>query len=169
MKIPLGELLESTGILYTESNLGDLGITEAGTSGTPVTLEVAVKDRHASGFRVEGTVKTELTLPCDRCLGAALLSTRGVINVWVVTEEQPEYAADDAIRLAPGANEIVLDGPVREAILLATPSKIVCRENCAGLCPQCGQDLNIGRCDCHPDETDERWQALLKIKDKFKE
>ena len=105
MKFPLGELLETIGPLYTESNLGDLGMTEVGKSEAPVTLEVSVKDRHSSGFRVEGIVKTELTLPCDRCLGATTLHASAVIDVWVATEDQPEYD-DDAIRLAPGENEI---------------------------------------------------------------
>jgi len=168
MKFLLGELLSATGPLHTESNLGDIGLTDVGNTKTPVIVEVSVKDRRSSGFRVEGTVKTEFTLPCDRCLRDTLLPASGVIDVWVVLEDQPEYD-DDAIRLAPGANEITLDGPVGEAILLAAPSKIVCRENCAGLCPQCGQDLNIERCDCRIDKLDDRWAALLKIKDKFKE
>ncbi len=167
MKFPIGELLDANAALHNRSNLGQLGVRGVGKPDTPVDLEISVTDRRASGFRIAGTVNTALTLPCDRCLKAKIVRLSTNFNCWVALEDAPEYD-DDAIRLAPGDNKVALNGLVGEAILLAVPSKIVCRENCAGLCPHCGQDLNIEQCGCQRDELDPRWADLLKIKAKFK-
>ena len=60
--------------------------------------------------------------------------------------------------------EVVLDDLVREQILLGVPSYPLCREDCAGLCPRCGQDLNRGRCECDTAPVDPRLAKLKSIK-----
>jgi uncharacterized protein len=50
--------------------------------------------------------------------------------------------------------------------MLALPSRRLCREECKGLCPVCGADLNAGECACEPGGTDPRWSALADWKDK---
>ncbi len=53
---------------------------------------------------------------------------------------------------------------LREQVLLAAPVKVVCREGCKGICPQCGRNLNEGACDCAPAMADPRWDALRDLK-----
>jgi uncharacterized protein len=53
---------------------------------------------------------------------------------------------------------------LREQVLLAAPVKVVCRESCKGICPQCGRNLNEGACDCAPAISDPRWNALRDLK-----
>lgn len=53
---------------------------------------------------------------------------------------------------------------LREQVLLAVPIKAVCSESCKGICPQCGKNLNEGRCNCAPVMTDPRWDALKDLK-----
>jgi uncharacterized protein len=53
---------------------------------------------------------------------------------------------------------------LREQVLLAAPVKVVCRENCKGICAQCGKNLNEGACDCAPAVADPRWHALRDLK-----
>ena len=55
-----------------------------------------------------------------------------------------------------------LDELVRADLLLELPTKVLCREDCKGLCPKCGKDLNFGPCDCKK-EIDPRWQALSDL------
>ena len=55
-----------------------------------------------------------------------------------------------------------LDEFVREEILLFLPNKILCKENCKGLCPKCGKNLNDGKCDCKKD-VDPRMEVLLQL------
>ena len=70
-----------------------------------------------------------------------------------------EVADDDmGVGMYEG-EEIDLAGLVRDEVFLELPMNLVCVDSCAGLCPQCGANLNEGRCTCVP-EFDPRWQAL---------
>jgi uncharacterized protein len=51
----------------------------------------------------------------------------------------------------------------------ALPMSVLCRDDCAGLCPRCGADLNEGSCDCTDDEMDPRWAALEALRMKLDE
>jgi uncharacterized protein len=55
-----------------------------------------------------------------------------------------------------------VDRWAQDALLLAMPIKVLCREDCAGLCPTCGADLNAGDCGCEP-VPDERWSKLRDL------
>jgi uncharacterized protein len=55
---------------------------------------------------------------------------------------------------------------LREEAILAIPMGALCRPDCAGLCPQCGQNWNEGPCDCEQDEIDPRFAALREHRDK---
>ena len=59
---------------------------------------------------------------------------------------------------------IDVDEIVKEQILLAVPARTLCREDCQGMCPECGVDLNTGQCNCAVDEVDPRWAALKDLK-----
>jgi uncharacterized protein len=61
-------------------------------------------------------------------------------------------------------DELDLNELAREQILLSLPEQMFCREDCRGLCPACGKDLNDGECDCGSDEIDPRWAALKGLK-----
>ena len=65
----------------------------------------------------------------------------------------------DVFRIPPRAVELDLRPAIREQWLLAVPSYALCREECRGLCPRCGADLNAGECECPP-AADSRWEAL---------
>ena len=56
-----------------------------------------------------------------------------------------------------------LDRWAHDALLLAMPLRVLCREECAGLCPTCGTDLNNGSCDCVVETVDDRWSALRDL------
>ena len=57
---------------------------------------------------------------------------------------------------------------IRQYRVMALPMKPLCREECAGLCPTCGKNLNTGPCDCPANEIDPRWAKLLKLKSEGK-
>ena len=59
---------------------------------------------------------------------------------------------------------LVLEDVLREQLLLAVPMRVVCREDCKGLCPQCGSNLNTGKCECPPGPSDVRWAGLKELK-----
>jgi uncharacterized protein len=64
---------------------------------------------------------------------------------------------------------LLLEEALREQVLLALPLKAVCREDCKGLCPHCGKNLNEGQCSCAEPVDDLRWSALKEIRDKLEQ
>ena len=58
---------------------------------------------------------------------------------------------------------IDVDEIVKEQILLAVPTRMLCREDCKGICPECGTDRNTGDCNCVTNDTDPRWAALKNL------
>jgi len=65
-------------------------------------------------------------------------------------------------------DQIDLDEMVLEQLELSLPSRVLCREDCRGLCPQCGADLNVEQCQCKP-QIDPRWRALADLKAEMEE
>jgi uncharacterized protein len=90
-------------------------------------------------------------------------------NVEALFTQEPDALDDpDCYPLPPDAREVDLTPAVREKMILAAPRYVVCRDDCRGLCPRCGHDLNAGPCGCPP-ATDLRWQALASLKGKLRD
>jgi DUF177 domain-containing protein len=102
--------------------------------------------------------------PCYRCLGDAVLDIPIVAREYQATnpegsdELRTPYLQDDNLDLA---------GWARDAIALALPDKILCRADCAGLCPVCGKNLNKEPHRHEEETTDTRWSALESLREKL--
>ena len=100
-----------------------------------------------------------------RCCWLALraVGPEGLLD-WLFAELDLDGAADDpdVYVFDPRSNELDLRPAVREQWLLIVPAFVECRENCLGLCPTCGADLNAGPCGCEA-PTDDRWAALRRV------
>lgn len=114
-----------------------------------------------------GDVETMAQTKCVRCLGPATVPVRGAVNV--MYEHNPELLNPDSQINSEEEDVVYFDGEVvrpdpeiREALLLELPSLPVCRDDCAGLCPTCGADLNAGPCKCpHDAQAGGGWKAKL--------
>jgi uncharacterized protein len=127
--------------------------------------------RTDKGVLATAVLATELNATCDRCLCPVRVPLRlefseeffPVIDPftgWMLPEpEEPTPFRIDEHHL------LDLDEAVRQAWLLTRPMRVLCRENCAGLCPECGADLNRGLCRCAQQAFDPRWQALAALRD----
>jgi uncharacterized protein len=129
-------------------------------------LEIAGEVERASrGYLAHGSVRGSATLRCVRCLGRLPFHYR---EAWEV-ELRPSSSAprEDDVQLYRGdldvrfyaSPELDLAELAAEQFELAVPLKPVCREDCKGLCPRCGANLNEGSCGCL-EEKDERWASL---------
>jgi len=108
-------------------------------------------NRTGTTFYIQLTVQTEASLFCDRCLRPVSLPISGE-HAFCLTHE-PGVADDDEMRqLNVNKNALELDQDVRNALLLTIPGKILCKEDCKGLCDQCGANLNESSC-IHASET----------------
>lgn len=119
-------------------------------------LSAAGKGMFYFSGRIEGMAAGE----CRRCLTDVVSPVE--IDSHLIFAEAGEEAADDesdVFVLEPGARSLDLRSAVREEWLLAAPTLPLCREDCRGLCPQCGADLNEDPHHTHA-ATDSRWDAL---------
>ncbi|MDA8079698.1 MAG: DUF177 domain-containing protein [Nitrospiraceae bacterium] len=122
---------------------------------------------------IAGSLQAELQLQCSRCLRDFRRSLDIPVNVVYhpLEEKQGERHGlkDDEMDLGFYRDEIDLQDLFREQILLNTQMKPLCDEQCKGICPHCGTDLNISGCACGSRQTDPRLEVLRKLLDKGKE
>lgn len=101
---------------------------------------------------LKGKAKAVTIQQCDRCLTEVDVKTNLDFNEVLYKESGSED--EDEVYTYTG-EKIYLDKMILEGIVLGLPTKILCKEDCKGLCPICGTDLNKTSCDCKNEEIDE--------------
>ncbi len=119
---------------------------------------------------VNGKFSTTMEVACDRCLEPASFPVDAEFTLSYRPAESAPEAGESAIHgpeLEVGFYEgdgIELSDVLREEILLLLPMQRVCREDCKGICPVCGQNRNQVECHCHLKAGDDRWAGLRNLK-----
>jgi len=126
----------------------------------PLAVRGRLMDSGPGRYYWKGTLETVVAAACRRCLGPVSVSVAADIEVLFTAEDPGDDPA--TYQIEQGSAELVLDDMVREELLLAVPEYVLCREDCAGLCAQCGKDLNEGPCSCVP-APDPRWDGLRAL------
>ena len=106
------------------------------------------------GILVSGSVRGAMVLSCARCLRPVESAFSLEVQELFVAGATPR---DDQYPLGEG--DVDLEPMIRDAVVLAMPFAPLCRPDCLGLCPRCGEDRNVGACACPPPE-DPRWAPL---------
>lgn len=126
--------------------------------------------RAGQDIRLRGEIKATISAPCDRCLNEVAITVGIPFDLFYApANASADQAGERELRqrdldFAVYENDqIDLDELVLEQLELSLPSRVLCREECRGLCPQCGADLNVEQCDCKP-QIDPRWRALACLK-----
>ena len=120
--------------------------------------------RLSSGLMLELEFGVRLVGPCVRCLGDAGLDVAVDDRQYQATDPEDDaelrtpYLPDDRLDLSAWA---------RDAVALALPDQILCREDCAGLCPVCGRDLNVEPHEHEDEGGDDRWAKLAELRDRL--
>lgn len=122
---------------------------------------------------VEGVVQAEVRLTCGRCLTEFVYP---LVSEFALTytgnrpgepptaeTQEKQLDADEAGLIYFRGEEIDLTEGIQEQVILAFPLRPVCREDCRGLCPRCGADLNQGGCPCPPPAADGPFAALGRL------
>ena len=124
----------------------------------PVSVTGRLQSIGEGRFYWQGTARTVVQGECRRCLTP--VATPLQLGIGALFTQDPEARDDpDSYPLAPEATEIDVAPAVREELMLAAPRYVLCRDDCKGFCPHCGQDLNTGSCEC-VSAPDPRWQGL---------
>ncbi len=173
MKIDISDILscedmEATksvpvGLMSFASKLGDFPITEKKP------LEVRIANRQGSSLELQTEVALTVVIPCSRCLKE--VSRRLRFSIYREFPIVGGAAGGDALE-DDGFLEgtlLDIDQLVYGEMLAHWPTKVLCREDCKGLCKVCGQDLNEGTCGCGRTVPDPRMAAIQDIFHKVKE
>jgi uncharacterized protein len=119
-------------------------------------------------FYWHGRIEGDVTLECSRCLAEAHAHVADEAHLIFAEPGDEDTDDPDVYTIDPQALELDLRPAIREQWLLAAPSFALCREDCKGMCPRCGADLNAGPHDCSQQEADPRWDTLRKMKESSK-
>jgi uncharacterized protein len=119
--------------------------------------------RTSTGTLFELRFRGRLYGPCQRCLADAVVEREIAAR-----EYQANSADDDELRTPYVADErLDLSAWARDALALALPEQILCRPDCAGLCPVCGKDLNVEPHEHAEERIDPRWEALEELRERL--
>ncbi len=166
MLLGLSKIIDSPGASVSFSTSVDLSDLRYGDS-YPVTEPVVAEGqvRNTAGVLVmTGSVRTTIHGICDRCANEFDREVDIPIDVVLVTELANEENEDEWVFPLEG-DSADLEDIVRTVFVLNLGSKLLCREDCQGLCCRCGKDLNHGPCNCQK-ELDPRFAALKQLLEK---
>ena len=138
----------------------------------PHPLQVSGEITNTAGYmRMVLSASIPYVVPCARCLEEvsgtfSFRFEKTVAPANLLTNIAPEDA-DDYVIVRDGFLDV--DEELLEILELDFPSKILCHEDCAGLCPRCGKNLNHGTCSCPQKEVDPRLAPLAKLLERYRE
>jgi uncharacterized protein len=164
MKEPVGSGASSEADIHEEQVQLDEDLKVIG----PIDGHVRMR-RVNQGLLIDGWVDLVLGLECARCLKPIEQPThvtfeeRFYPTVDVMTGTALPPIQEDDVFAIDEHHHVDLTEAIRQAVLLAVPLVPLCQEDCKGLCVQCGQDLNVGQCNCQPVEVDSRLDVLKQL------
>ncbi len=175
MKIRVDDLKYKTVELSAEEQVGGypnlLAMQEAGECAflAPLGVHLSIA-REFDHIRVNGRVETELNLNCARCLAEYRMAVVSPFTIFYMRgdgmpqDEDVELAEEDLISSTYEGDEIDFTAEISEQVILAIPFKPLCREDCRGLCANCGADLNTMECTCDRGDINLKFSALKNLK-----
>jgi uncharacterized protein len=150
---------------------GEIQYDEDLRQATPLEVEGSAELlAHTLGeIRVRGHLKVRMRAECDRCLEQAEFPIDSNFDLFYRPATKAEYGEE--VEIDEGETEIAfyqgggieLEDVLREYVLLSMPMQRICREDCHGICPTCGQSRNLVSCGCVARPVDDRWSALKKF------
>jgi uncharacterized protein len=164
MKIQIGGLSEGLHRYQFQEQAATLALGDQFSD--MVDIDAALQ-RNGRQLYLNASVRATGSFLCDRCAAPFNLPLHTTYQMYYVQDETDAGDIDPAEVqvIPPGLSSIDLAEDVRQMVLLAVPLKLLCRDDCRGLCTSCGADLNTGQCTCPPEPADTRWEALRGFTD----
>lgn len=174
MLINLSDILsKEQGIQHTEASLG-IEMFSCRLGDFPVTdkTEVAftITNKGNKVLLIEGKGSVTLLIPCGRCLTDVACPIELDFDREVdmkMTEEERIEALDENNYICGGNLDV--DQLIYNEILINLPTRVLCKDDCKGICSHCGTNLNEGSCQCENESLDPRMAVIRDIFSKFKE
>lgn len=125
----------------------------------PVKADVLIRNR-AGLVTLDADVEVQVVFDCDRCtMNTSKVLTYHFEHILVI--ELSEESSDEYIEASDYNLEV--EELIRDDIFLELPQKLLCKQDCKGLCQRCGKNLNDGECGCDKNEPDPRLAALKAL------
>ncbi len=147
------------------SEAGDSALFE-GIGGRylgPINVELLLENT-GSMYVGKVNLNTALQLPCARCLGDLVYPVSLDFDISLAESCKMDNMDLDENLILFSGDEAEIGPRIEEAIFMAIPICPLCKPDCQGLCPICGQDKNIQSCKCKEDQIDPRWEKLNKLR-----
>jgi uncharacterized protein len=147
----------------------DLGVPGDTCEGPAIVRADLHVGRSGRGLLISGSFSGVVALACSRCLEPYHFRAEDRFHLYCETgaqgppAEEHELSDDELDVTYLEQGRISTDHLLRENILLSLPVQPLCHEDCRGLCPRCGANLNQGACNCTETRADPRLQALRKL------
>lgn len=157
-----GDTLERTGNLPLASYM-----VGGNTYQLPQGVDYDIILTHTGeGVLLTGMARAQAQGECSRCLDPAKFNIAGEIEGYYLFEEpDPEFEMeDDEYELISDENTVDISGPLEAALVFETPFVLLCKEDCKGLCPTCGANLNREKCTCSKDPADDPMNPFAVLK-----
>ncbi len=153
---------------------GEIDYEEGLRQATPLEVRGSAELlAHTLGeIRIRGHINVRMRAECDRCLEPAEFPIDSDFDLFYRPAVRADY--EEEIEIDEGESEVAfyegagieLKDVLREFILLSMPMQRICREDCHGICPVCGQSRNLANCGCEVKPVDDRWAVLKKLQSK---
>lgn len=162
LTINISRLSEGTHKYSFETQPKDLGLDSG--FNTPVGVQV-VLEKTGRQIHLKSEIRTKAMCTCDRCLDEFEQDLSAHYGIVYITEETgPHGKNEEEVQyVSPDASILDLGEDVRQFLILAVPRKLLCRDDCQGLCSKCGASRNKVNCKCSKEEVDPRWEVLKKM------
>lgn len=172
MEIKVQDIPPEGRLLSYEQEPGEWGLSEKGlTLEGPIHVLLKLTKHGQNEVYIRGSLSATVLSECGRCLKrfSEPIQTEFHINYvplsTISPEEERELLSDDMDLHFYNGEHIEIDEVIEGQLHLAAPMRPLCKPDCLGLCPHCGEDLNLKRCSCSDQPTDSRFSEL---KDFFK-
>ena len=163
MKIPIAGLRPGVHEFEFDEHPAKWGLENNPHLRTLVHLSVQL-EKAPTAVYVRNHIRTTGHFVCDRCLEEFEQTIEDTGRVVFSSDQDLIGSHEDEIRMHdPRAQEIDLTEDIRDLLLLSLPAKLLCREDCHGLCAGCGANLNVENCRCTAKQADPRWQPLQAL------
>ena len=162
MKVFVKDLGEGLHELHEEVPAGVLPLPDPESYPNPVIIDLVI-DRLENIYRIKISIRTKAKLICDRCLDDYDYEfqemTEQIYQVGSGTLDD-----DEEVEILPvDAREIDVSGAISDVFLMSRSIRLLCSEDCKGLCPHCGTNLNHKKCKCDRDIIDPRLEKLKSL------
>ncbi|HAB54208.1 MAG: hypothetical protein A2315_08615 [Ignavibacteria bacterium RIFOXYB2_FULL_35_12] len=166
MLIKINNLKEGTHLYKLDEPIESVGLEEPFFDRVHINLSL---QKLHNQIVLETELQLNAHFECDRCISDFDTNLKAKYQTVYLFGSNPDEDNEslNVTYLPADASEIVLDDDIHDYALLAVPMKKLCKDDCKGLCPECGKNLNEGSCDCKNHEVDPRWLPLQDLKNKI--